>query len=100
MIKLEKRLMPYCENCDDFYPCCMRSREKTEDGKSFNINVVVMCQHADVCINAVHQYQKACERNEQEDCKPKAVQCPSCHGTGMTTPENLCGYCDGKGDFR
>lgn len=35
---------------------------------------------------------------KQEYWEPQQiVQCPSCHGTGMTTPENKCGYCDGKG---
>lgn len=61
MIKLEKRLMQWCEDCEMFAPCCFKLREKTEDKKSFDINTVIVCQHADICSHAVHQYQKSCE---------------------------------------
>lgn len=73
MIKLEKRLMSFCEDCEMFAPCCFKLREKTEDNKSFYINTVIECQHADICINAVHQYQKTCENTpiirEPSPCK-------------------------------
>ena len=60
MIKIEKRLMEYCENCDMLQPCTMKLKEKQYD-YSYAIKVVVMCQHADICSHAVHQYQKSCE---------------------------------------
>lgn len=57
MINIEKRLMPWCEECEVFAPCSMKLREKQDDN-SYAIKAVVTCSHADICSNAVHQYQK------------------------------------------
>lgn len=57
MIKLEKRLEQYCEDCEMFAPCSMKLREKQDDN-SYAIKAVVMCKNVDICSNAVHQYQK------------------------------------------
>lgn len=60
MIKLEKRLMQYCEDCEMFAPCSMKLREKQDDN-SYVIKAVVMCKNIDICSNAVHHYQKTCK---------------------------------------
>lgn len=84
-IKLEKRLMQWCEDCEDFAPCCFKLREETEDKKSFDINTVIICRHADICSNAVQQYQKSCENtpivNDPSPCKAcKTLHKESCCG--------------------
>lgn len=60
MIKLEKRLEQWCEDCEMFAPCAMKLRDKQDDN-SYAIKVVVMCKNVDICNNAVHQCQKTCE---------------------------------------
>lgn len=55
MIKLDKHTMPCCEDCEKYTPCCFKLSNKT---------TMVECQHADICINAIHQYQKTCEKEE------------------------------------
>lgn len=85
MIKLEKRLMQWCEDCDEFAPCSMKIEEKQNDN-SYAIEVVVMCQHADICSNAIHQYQKTCEntpeiKNVPSPCKDcKVINKKPCDG--------------------
>lgn len=66
MIKIEKRLMQWCEDCERYRPYCYNVRERTEDQKSFNINTVIECEHADICSFAIHQYIKACARREDD----------------------------------
>lgn len=35
--------------------------------------------------------------DKQYFTKHETKECPCCKGTGMSVPENKCGYCDGKG---
>ena len=86
MINVEKHLMQWCEECNMFAPCCFKLREQTEDKKSFNINTVIECQHADICSNAVHQYQKSCENTPEIKSVPSP--CEDCEVIGT-------GSCDG-----
>lgn len=83
MIKLEKRLMQWCEDCEMFAPCSMKLREKQDDN-SYVIKAVVMCSHADICSNAVHQYQKTLESTsiirDSSPCKDCDADTASCCG--------------------
>lgn len=65
MIKIIKRLMPYCEECEDINPYCTKIRDRTEDGKSYDFNIVVMCQNADICSQAVHRFSSLVTSDEQ-----------------------------------
>lgn len=84
MIKLEKRLMPWCEDCELFAPCSMKLRDKQDDN-SYVIKAVVMCKNVDICGNAVHQYQKTLESTSIirdpspcKDCDADKTLCCGC----------------------
>lgn len=66
MIKLEKRLYPFCEECKVFSPCSIKTREKLDDN-SYAIKVLIRCSHSDLCINAVNQYNKLTEMNVKKE---------------------------------
>lgn len=58
MIKIEKRIMPWCEECENFEPNTICLSGQTVNGESIDKRIVVECINADICSNAVHQYQK------------------------------------------
>lgn len=93
MIKLEKRLMPYCEECENLTPCTMKLRDKREDG-GFDIKVVVMCTYADTCSHAVHQYQKTCENVPEIKSDPSP--CKDCE----TLHKEVCKGCKAYFEWR
>lgn len=61
MIDIEKHLMQWCEDCDNFEPNTTYLSGRTVDGESICKRIVVECVNADICSHAVHQYQKSCE---------------------------------------
>lgn len=79
MIKLEKRLMQWCEDCEMFAPCAMKIREKQDDN-SYAIKAVVMCKNVDICSNAVHQYQKTLDNHDPSPCKDCDANKKTCGG--------------------
>lgn len=92
MIKLEKRLMQFCEDCEMFTPCAMKIREKQDDN-SYAIKAVVMCKDADICSNAVHQYQKTLENTS-------IIRDPSpCKECDFSDKASCCG-CDKYFEWR
>ena len=62
MIKVQKRIMKYCEGCDEFSPICYKKLEN--DG---TITTIVECSNADICSNAVYRYCKFLKTVKKEN---------------------------------
>lgn len=87
MIKIEKRLFSYCEECEKYEPTCMCVR--TRDG---NNTTIIQCTKADICINAINQYKNCCEN------KPIISDPSPCRDCDANTA--LCCGCDKYYDWR